>query len=109
MPTAGFVLITGHRQQARAIRVADPRLAALYRKPNTSKRAPEHTIYPSCGMLSITRANYIWAMDNSYIPMARGNGTQTGGPGKRTFRQRSQASGDPDSAASSMIKADDQL
>jgi putative transposase len=48
-------------------------ITALYRKPNTSKRAPGHTIWPYLlGTLQITRANHVWAMDISYIPMARG-------------------------------------
>lgn len=48
-------------------------ITALYRKPNTSKRAPSHTIYPYLlRTLAITRSNHVWAMDISYIPMARG-------------------------------------
>jgi putative transposase len=48
-------------------------LTALYRKPNTSRRAPGHTIYPYLlRTLAITRANQVWAMDITYIPMARG-------------------------------------
>jgi putative transposase len=48
-------------------------IAALYRKPNTSKPAPEHRIYPYLLRgLAITRPNQVWAMDISYIPMARG-------------------------------------
>ena len=48
-------------------------LTALYRKPNTSKRAPGHTIWPYLlRTLAITRSNHVWAMDISYIPMARG-------------------------------------
>ena len=48
-------------------------ITALYRKPNTSKRAPGHTIYPYLlRTLTITRSNHVWAMDISYIPMARG-------------------------------------
>jgi putative transposase len=48
-------------------------ITALYRKPNTSKRAPGHTIYPYLlRTLAITRSNHVWAMDISYIPMARG-------------------------------------
>lgn len=46
---------------------------ALYRKPNTSKRHPGHRVYPYLLRdLAITRANHVWAMDISYIPMARG-------------------------------------
>ena len=41
--------------------------------PNTSKKAPGHTIYPYLlRTLSITRSNHVWPMDISYIPMARG-------------------------------------
>ena len=48
-------------------------ITALYRKPNTSKRAPGHTIWPYLlRTLAITRSNHVWAMDITYIPMARG-------------------------------------
>ena len=48
-------------------------IEAIYRKPNTSKPAPGHRIYPYLlRNLSITRPNQAWAMDISYIPMARG-------------------------------------
>ena len=48
-------------------------LTALYRKPNTSKRAPGHTIWPYLlRTLAITRSNHVWAMDISCIPMVRG-------------------------------------
>ncbi len=48
-------------------------IEALYRKPNTSKSAPGHKIYPYLLRgLAITRPNQAWAMDISYIPMARG-------------------------------------
>ena len=46
---------------------------ALYRKPKTTKRHPEHQVYPYLLRgLPITRANQVWAMDITYIPMARG-------------------------------------
>jgi putative transposase len=46
---------------------------ALYRKPNTSKPAPGHKIYPYLlRKLPVTRPNQVWAMDITYIPMARG-------------------------------------
>jgi transposase InsO family protein len=48
-------------------------IEALYRKPNTSKPAPGHKIYPYLlRNLPITRANQVWAMDITYIPMTRG-------------------------------------
>ena len=48
-------------------------IEALYRRPNTSKPAPGHKIYPYLlGKLPVTRPNQVWAMDITYIPMARG-------------------------------------
>jgi len=46
---------------------------AIYRRPNTSKPAPGHKIYPYLlRKLAIVRPNQVWATDISYIPMARG-------------------------------------
>jgi putative transposase len=48
-------------------------IEALYRRLNTSKPAPGHQIYPYLlRKLSVTRPNQVWAMDITYIPMARG-------------------------------------
>ncbi len=48
-------------------------IEALYRKPNTSKRHKGHTIYPYLLRgVNVTRANHVWAMDITYIPMAKG-------------------------------------
>jgi len=48
-------------------------IEAIYRKPNTSKPAPGHKIYPYLLRgLTVTRPNQAWAMDITYIPMARG-------------------------------------
>src|SRR3712207_5292476 len=48
-------------------------IEALYRKPNTSKPAPGHTVYPYLlRKLPVTRPNQVWVMDITYIPMARG-------------------------------------
>jgi putative transposase len=48
-------------------------IEALYRKPNTSKPAPGHQIYPYLlRKLPVTRPNQVWAIDITYIPMARG-------------------------------------
>jgi putative transposase len=49
------------------------RIAATYRRPNTSKPVPGHKIYPYLlRKLPITRPNQVWAIDITYIPMARG-------------------------------------
>lgn len=48
-------------------------IEALYRKPNTSRRHPAHRIYPYLLRgVNVTTPNQVWAMDISYIPMARG-------------------------------------
>jgi putative transposase len=48
-------------------------ISALYRRPNTSKPAPGHQIFPYLlRNMSIERPNQVWAMDITYIPMAKG-------------------------------------
>jgi len=48
-------------------------IEAIYRRPNTSRPAPGHKIYPYLLRgLKVERPNQIWAMDITYIPMARG-------------------------------------
>ena len=48
-------------------------IEALYRKPKTTRRNPEHKVYPYLlRNLPVTRCNQVWAMDITYIPMARG-------------------------------------
>jgi putative transposase len=48
-------------------------IEALYRRPNTSKPAVGHKIYPYLLRgLDVVRPNQVWAMDITYIPMARG-------------------------------------
>ena len=48
-------------------------LEALYRKPRTTRRHSAHQVYPYLlRNLPITRANQVWAMGITYIPMAKG-------------------------------------
>ena len=48
-------------------------ITALAPQPGTSKRAPGHKIYPYLlRKVAVTRANQVWALDTTYIPMARG-------------------------------------
>jgi putative transposase len=49
------------------------RIEALYRRPRTTKPEPGHKIYPYLLRgLEVARPNQVWAMDITYIPMARG-------------------------------------
>ena len=46
---------------------------ALAPQPGTSQREPGHKIYPYLlRKLAIARSNQVWALDTTYIPMARG-------------------------------------
>lgn len=48
-------------------------LESIAPKPNTSKPAPEHVVYPYLlGNLKVSGINQVWAADITYIPMARG-------------------------------------
>ena len=48
-------------------------IEALVPQPGTSQAAPGHKIYPYLlRKLAITRASQVWALDTTYIPMARG-------------------------------------
>ena len=48
-------------------------MEALAPQPGTSKAAPGHKIYPYLlRNVAVTRANQVWALDTTYIPMARG-------------------------------------
>ena len=48
-------------------------LEAIYRRPNTSKPAPGHRIYPYLLKgVEVNRVDQVWAADITYIPMAQG-------------------------------------
>ncbi|AWV02153.1 IS3 family transposase [Burkholderia sp. JP2-270] len=65
----------GHEVGRRRVRTLTKRMGveALYCKPNTSRRNAQHKIWPYLlrGM-KIARANQMFALDTTYIPMARG-------------------------------------
>ncbi|WP_373422256.1 IS3 family transposase [Burkholderia gladioli] len=65
----------GHGVGRRCVRTLMKRMGveALYCKPNTSRRNAQHKIWPYLlrGM-KIDRANQVFALDTTYIPMARG-------------------------------------
>ena len=71
----GLLLGEGYKVGRRHIATLMKRMGieAIYRRPNTSKPAPGHKIYPYLlRKLAVTRPNQVWAMDITYIPMARG-------------------------------------
>jgi len=46
---------------------------ALAPQPGTSRATPGHKVYPYLlRKLAITRSNQVWALDTTYVPMARG-------------------------------------
>jgi putative transposase len=48
-------------------------LETIYRKPNLSRRHPQHKIYPYLlRNMPITRVHQVWSCDITYIPMAHG-------------------------------------
>ena len=71
----GLLAAEGCRSGRRHVKTLMRRMGieALYRRPRTTKPEPGHKIYPYLlrGM-AITRPNQVWAMDITYIPMARG-------------------------------------
>ena len=48
-------------------------IEALYRKPGTSRKHPGHKVYPYLLRgITINQANQVWALDTTYIRMAKG-------------------------------------
>jgi putative transposase len=71
----GLVAAEGCKVGRRHVKTLMRRMGieALYRRPRTSKPEPGHKIYPYLLRgLEITRPNQVWAMDITYVPMARG-------------------------------------
>jgi putative transposase len=71
----GLLAAKGMKIGRRHVRTLMRRMGieALYRRPRTSKPQPGHKVYPYLLRgLDITRPNQAWAMDITYIPMARG-------------------------------------
>jgi putative transposase len=63
--------IVNRKRVRRLMRVM--RIAAIYQKPNTSRRHPEHIVYPYLLRgLVIDRPNQVWCADITYIPMSKG-------------------------------------
>jgi putative transposase len=71
----GLLSAEGYKIGRRHVKTLMKRMGieALYRRPRTSQPGPGNKIYPYLlrGM-EITRPNQVWAMDITYIPMARG-------------------------------------
>jgi putative transposase len=71
----GLLAAEGRKTGRRHVKTLMRRMGieALYRRPRTTKPEPGHKIHPYLlrGM-TITRPNHVWAMDITYIPMARG-------------------------------------
>ena len=71
----GLVAAEGCKVGRRHVKTLMRRMGieALYRRPRTTKPEPGHKIYPYLLRgLEITRPNQVWAMDITYVPMARG-------------------------------------
>ena len=70
-----FLAANGSKAGRRHIKTLMRRMGieALYRRPRTTKPEPGHKVYPYLlrGM-EIVRPNQVWAMDITYIPMAKG-------------------------------------
>ena len=71
----GLLVAEGCKNGRRQVKTLMQRMGieALYRRPRTTKPEPGRKVYPCLlrGM-AVTRPNQMWAMDITYIPMARG-------------------------------------
>ena len=72
-PFAGSRMLRDLLRQVGTTLMRRMRIEAIYRRPNTSKPAPGHKIYPYLlWKLAVTKPNQVWATDITYIPMAHG-------------------------------------
>jgi putative transposase len=72
---AAWLATQGHRVNRKRVQrlMRLMGLVAVYQRPNTSKPAAAHKIYPYLlGGISIERGNQVWCSDITYIPMAKG-------------------------------------
>jgi putative transposase len=61
----------GRKRVTRLMRVMG--IEAIYRKPNLSRRHPQHKIYPYLlRNMVINRIHQVWSCDITYVPMAHG-------------------------------------
>lgn len=61
----------GRKRVTRLMRLMG--IEAIYRKPNLSRRHPQHKIYPYLlRNVAITRVHQVWSCDITYIPMKQG-------------------------------------
>jgi putative transposase len=66
---AGYKI--GRKRVTRLMRVMG--IETIYRKPNLSRRHPQHKIYPYLlRNVAITRPHQVWSCDITYIPMKHG-------------------------------------
>lgn len=69
LPRNGFQ--AGHHRVRRLMGIMG--LQTIYKGPNTSKKHPQHSVYPYLlRKLPITRPNHVWCTDITYIPVRRG-------------------------------------
>jgi putative transposase len=71
----GLLAFNGSKIGRRHVKTLMKRMGieALYRRPRTTKPEPGHKIYPYLlRSVEVGRPNQVWAMDITYIPMARG-------------------------------------
>jgi putative transposase len=71
----GLLAANGSKVGRRHVKTLMRRMGieALYRRPRTTRPEPGHKIYPYLLRgLEIARPNQVWAMDITYVPMAKG-------------------------------------